>query len=265
LDGFGKKLGFGRSHLGKVPAAKGGRRTRALWLLPATAVLMLAAAAAFNGSPVSQAGLGLLMTALQDPMALFSQRSPGKRSGPLVSIKGKTGPRERVLASVRDRPTPQIADIPAVVLDMPPVVDIPPGTFSTPPQPTITPTEIIGSPYVPTTPFSTNIPGFIPGETPPPLVATAPPDVPPPTSLLLPPPTIGSNPPETPPSQTPPGVTPGSPPGTTPGTPPSTPPETPPGTTPGGPIVLPEPSSWSVMIMGLIATGFVRRRKRKAG
>ena len=261
MDGVGKKLGFGLSRLRQAFAEKGERRLRALWLLPASAGLMVVAAAAFHESPVSRAGLNLLMVALKDPFALLSQRSPGHRSGPLVAIKGKTGPRERVLSTVRERPPVRVADISPVVLDLPVVVDIPPGTFYTPTLPTppmLTPGEIIGPPFLPTTPFSVSVPGFTPGETPPPLVATNPPEVPPPIIVTTNPP------PNTPPLLIP-GGTPDTPPVTPPGTPPGTPPVTPPGTPPeqpGGPIILPEPSSLSMMIMGLIATAFVLRRRK---
>jgi len=268
-------LGFGRSRLVQALAAKGGRWRRALWLLAGLAALILVAAAAFQSSPESHARLGLLIAALKDPMALLSERSPGFRIGPLIPIKGKGGPRERVLSSVRDRPRagphervlasardrPPVAaaeDTPPVVLDMPVVVDIPTGAFFTPAAPTqafLPPDQLVGSLFTPVTPFNYTVPGFTPGETPPPLVATATPDVPStpgsPSGPSVPPTIIASNPPVTPP-----GITPG----TNPETPQGSTPVVPPG---GGPIILPEPSTWSMMILGLLAIGFVLRRNRK--
>ena len=277
LDDVGNTLGFDPSRTALARALKGVRWRRAFWLLLASAGLVLVAAAAFNSSPVSQARLRLLMAALKDPMALFTERSPGFRTGNLIPIKGKGGPRERVLSSARERPPAKSEaphervlgsardrstgeDVPAVVLDMPVVIDIPPGALfnpGSPAQATITPNLVIGSPFIPVTPFNYSVPGFTPEETPPPLVATTPPQIPiiPGSTLSqsLPPIIIASNPPTT----TPGGTT-SNPPGT----------ETPPGSTPGtsggpGPVIVPEPSTGSMMVLGLIATGFALRRNRK--
>jgi hypothetical protein len=239
-------------------AATGVKWKRRRWLLPALAMLMLVAAPELGDVAMSSVNLRKLIAALENPLALLAKRSPGNRSGTVVSIKGKARPHERVLSSVRDRPAPVVADIPSVNLDMPVVVDIPPGALAPapPPQAPLSPAQIFGAPFGPPGFFGGPVfppGGFFPGGTPP---GTTPPGTTPP----------GNTPPgTTPPGTTPPGTT---PPGTTP------PGTTPPGTTgtppgggpPGGDtIVVPEPSTWSVMIAGLIAMGFAARgRKTKS-
>jgi hypothetical protein len=231
----------------------GARWKRAIWLVPVSAVLVLAAATGFSDRALSSAGLRVLIAALKDPLALFAERSPGNRgAGPLIPTKGKAGPHERVLSEVRDRPAPAGGDTPAVVLDMPPVVDIPAGTLT--PMPgeqggTLPPEQLIGTPFVPAAPFGT--PSFTPGENIPPPLFVGP--IPP--GGISPPGTPGS--PPGPPTiiGTPPGGpgTPGTPGGPTP---PSVPPDTPPGI-----VVLPEPAPWTMMILGVLALVVLRRRR----
>lgn len=239
-------------------------RMRAPLLVAVLAPAILVAATA--GFPAfSYVGLRMLMTALKDPLALLSERSPGNRTGALISIKGKTGPSERVLSSVRDRPGSNAAPV---------QLDIPAGTFA-PPQlqeAELAPGGPAGTPFVPASPFGSA--PVTPGGTP-----AAPSIFFPPTGGFIPGTTPSASTPDTsgPPGSTPPGSTP--PGGTTPGgtppgeTPPggTTPGETPPGGTPpgetppgGGIIVVPEPAPWTMMFLGLIATGALRRR-RSAG
>jgi hypothetical protein len=174
-----------------------------------------------------------IVAALKDPLALFAERSPGARSaGALLSTK-HVRPNERVLPTIRDRPSPLgILDTP--LQDTPPaVVDIPPGAFV--PSPYNLANERVPTPiFTPLFP----VPQFeIPpgGGTP----SGGPPGTPP-----------GGPPEETP---TPPGGTPGTP------TPPNQP------TPPGGPpvITLPEPATWTVMSLGLLALGMAARRRAR--
>lgn len=180
-----------------------------------------------------------ILAALKDPLALFSERSPGRRiAGRLLSTKGQGGPHERVLSNVRDRESPQVADnsVPdsvAAIPIIPPQYDVPPTDRTT------------GSlPFVPSAPSIP--PSFIPGgflvPNPPPVNPTGP----------NPP---GPNPPgPNPPGPNPPGPNPPGPPG---------PPDIPPPDKP--PVIpIPEPSTWALMLFGffvLVAAG--RRRKTK--
>jgi hypothetical protein len=209
--------------------------------------------AATTGFPAfSNVSLRILIAALKDPLALLSERSPGNRTGALISIKGKTGPSERVLSSVRDRPDTNAAPV---------QLDIPAGAFA-PPQfqeAELAPSQPADTPFVPTSPFGSS--SVTPGGAP-----AAPTFFIPPSSGFFPGETQSASPPAAsgPPGSTPPGSTP--PGGTTPGgtppgdTPPggTTPGETPPG---GSTVVLPEPATWSMMILGLFAAGALRRRR----
>jgi len=250
LDNIGKKAGFRDFQVGRAAAPRGRNRVRAVLLVPVLASAILVAATA--GFPAfSYVGLRMLIAALKDPLALLSERSPGNRTGHLISIKGKTGPSERVLSSVRDRPGANAAPV---------LLDIPAGTLA-PPQfqeAQLAPGGAGGTPFVPASPFGSSpvTPGGVPA---------APSSFFPPTGGFVPGTTPSASTPGTsPPGGTPPGGTP--PGGTTPGgTPPGeTPPGgTPPGDTPpgGGIIVVPEPAPWTMMVLGLIATGTLRRRR----
>lgn len=215
-----------------------------------------------------------------DPMAVLDKRSPRRRrAGPFSFTKSK--PHERVLATVRDRLKP-IAISPSLEIQIPagtfapsggsPVakLDIPPGFFASDGQ---------GAPHH--SGFSEDIPfegaggqpllpAILAGNTPPPATVTAPggsagpqstqsaggpalqggglpqsssPGEPPGSSV--PPPGSGSSPtPDTPPGGSPPGGSSGQP--------------SPPGT-----LVVSEPSSSTILIVGLIAVGLGRRRLRK--
>jgi len=253
LDDIGKSFRL-------IRLAIGMRWRRAPWLVPALAVLMLAAAAEFSGTALRNGSLRILIAALKDPLTLLSDRSPGKRSGRLIPIKGKGGPRERVLSQVRDRPAPGL-DVPPVVLDMPLVLDIPAGELVPPGE---VPVDQIGLPP-PAAPFNLAnfvpgniaIPpfGFIPGETPAlPGTPITPPGTPPPGGSTPGSPTSPGGP--TPGGPTSPGETPGGPGG----------PTSPPGgsTTPEGPppsIELPEPAPWTMMMLGVFAVGVSRRNQ----
>lgn len=74
---------------------------------------------------VNHVGNAKIVDALRNPLALFAERSPGERgSGPLHLTK--SGPHERVLASVRER-NPAPADTP--VLASAPSTAAGPGTM----------------------------------------------------------------------------------------------------------------------------------------
>lgn len=268
----------------------------AFLLVPLLVALLFAAQ--FRDSALSSVSVKTLAAALMDPIALLAQRSPGGRSGPLVTIKGKkVGPHERVLSTVRDRPAPDSANTPDTeTLPAPVRLDIPPGAIAPPistgaplaarPTPirgSIIPTAFAGAPSltppirpsVPpdtgtgtgtgngtdtgngTGPTDTNTPSpASPGDAIPP--NTAPPETIPPGQPNTPP--LSPPSPETPPggSGTPGDGTPG---GGTPGG------GTPGGGTPGGggAIPVPEPSAWSMMIVGLFFLGFAARgRKAKS-
>jgi len=182
-------------------------------------------------SKVAMAEIG---AALEDPLTLFAERSPGGRGARvLISIKG---PHERVLSTVRERPHVIPPGLDSFVFAAAPeaVASIP----MVPPQYDTQPLDRIFGPP----PFA-----FFPGGIPQGLVPGAPPSTPilppigPPTGPDIPPIIVGPPPPGTP---VPPSV-----------------PETPPPVT----IVLPEPATWATMILGLFAIGLRRRvRSRPA-
>ena len=181
-----------------------------------------------------------VLAALQDPLTLFSQRSPGMRLGSLLSTKGKSGPHERVLSTVRDREPPPTPEnfLPISVTSVP---IVPPAYEGLPTDHTL------GSlPFVPPPSFIPS--GFIPGGfSPPSGTPPEPPGEPPPGG----PPPGGPPPGEPPPGGPPPGEPP-------PGGPP--PGEPPPGTPPLIPI--PEPSSWTFVLFGIFAVAAARRVRK---
>jgi hypothetical protein len=194
---------------------------RRLALAPLLAVLFLAGVAEFGSPAFSAASKRLVMTAwedslaaLQDPLSLFAERSPGGRgAGALLSTKSK--PYERVLSTVRDREAP--VEFPAD--DSAPSaafasIPIAAPEYESPRDQSVA--SLFFPPFFPTPP---GFPGFIPGA--------------PPT---------GTPPTDTPPPESPP-----------PESPPSTPPVT---------IVLPEPATWTVMILGLVAVRWRVRKRR---
>jgi hypothetical protein len=193
---------------------------RRLALAPLLIVLFLAGVAEFGSPAFSAASKRLLiaaledsLAALQDPLSLFAERSPGgRRAGALLSTKSK--PHERVLSTVRERETPvEMPDDGPVTSLAFASVPIAAPEYDSPHDQSVA--SLFFPPFFPNTPPGYS--GFLPG---------APPTATPPT-------------PETP---TPP---------------PESPPLSPPVT-----IVLPEPASWTVMILGLIAIA-ARRRVRK--
>jgi len=180
---------------------------------------------------ISKVSREMIVAALQDPLSLFSDRSPGERlPGALLSTK--KGPHERVLSTVRERPQAS---------DLPPGTDTPifsaaPPVFES--SPTAPPTGQFTGPPAFGPPFS-NTPFLYPGPPP----GAVPPGGTPPD---------GAPPGGTPPGGTPPG---GTPPG---GTPPGgTPPGEPPGTPPTIPV--PEPATWTMMLLGLLAVRMAAR------
>ena len=211
------RRGDGPSGFHRITARYAARRKRALLLTPL--LIGLSVLAIGHGrEAVSKVSRRMIFAALQDPLSLFSGRSPGeRRAGALLSTT-TAAPHERVLSTVRDRE---------------PASDLPPGTD----------TPIF--PAAPTATESSAPPG-----------AQFPPAFGPPfsnTPFLFPGPPPGTFPPGgTPPGGTPPGGTP--PGGTPPGEPPpGGPPETPPI------IPIPEPATWTMMLLGLLAVGATMR------
>ena len=181
---------------------------------------------------VSRVSREKIIAALKDPLSLFGDRSPGeRRPGALLASK-KGGPHERVLSTIQDRP--QAGDVPPAA-DNPVFTAAPPLFESSSGAPPVGVTPASGPPFS-GTPFL--FPGPPPG---------APPRGMPPEGV---PP--GGTPPEgTPPGGTPPGGTPpgGPPPGAPP---PGGPPETP-------PTPVPEPATWTMVLLGLLTMGAARR------
>jgi hypothetical protein len=217
-----------------VPA--GGSRIwkRALLLASVLAGLVFVAVVQYCDPAFSKVAMAEIVAALKGPLDLFAERSPGGRGArALISIKPIKGPHERVLSTVRERPA-----------GIPPVVDSPIFTASAavasipmiPPQYDSQPVDRFFAPP-PAAFFPGSPQGFIPGSPPQGLVPGSPPSEPivPPTGPDVPPIIVGPPPPGTP---VPPSV-----------------PETPPPVT----IVLPEPATWAMMILGLFAIGLRRR------
>jgi len=228
---------FTHNRIASPHALRTKRWKRGLLLAPLFAALLFAAVGEFGGAAFSLGTKNLLLAALQDPLSLFAERSPGRRAGPLLSIKAKAGPHERVLSTVREREpaNPVFADIPgpfATLPIIPPQYDAPPLDLATgEPQPFF--------PAAPPVPPGFFIPGefFPPGN--PPGANVPPGEIPPP-----------GTPPGTPPPETnPPG-----PPITPPGNPPVTPPVV---------IPIPEPATWTMMALGLFAVGVAARRRAR--
>ena len=228
---------------------------RVLWLAPLLLGLTFVAVTDPGGHAFSQAVRKKIIAALKDPLGLLTQRSPGKRSSTRHLTKTKTGPHERVLSTVRERPMPAALPPEAAnpLLETPPaVLDIPAGALAPapPPLPAVEtgPGAPVFNPPFFTPFFPTGFPGPGGPSTP------APPGLTPP-GLAHP----GSPPPEQPPaSPQPPGQPPAFPP------PPESPPLSPPGFTPPVTISLPEPATWTMMGLGFLAAVVsARRRARK--
>jgi hypothetical protein len=183
--------------------------------------------------------VGLFFVAMTDP----GSRAAGKALGMKIayalkdplSLFGERSPggrRPGALLSTKSDFAPHERVL-STIRDRESSPEIPPGAdnpiFAAVPEALQLPpgTEIPGPPAS-GPPFS-NTPIFFPGP-------------PPPTGVSTPPP-----------SDTPPGTPPGTPPDTPPTT--ETPPAIPPGTIP-----IPEPASWLIVSMGLLALGMARRR-----
>jgi hypothetical protein len=216
----------GPSQLQSMLATRGITSKRALLLAPVLLALTFIAVTDPSSQAISKAIRKKISAALKDPLALFAQRSPGGRTHAAHLTKTKTGPHERLLSTVRDRPSPP--GVASPLLDTPPaILDIPPGAFALVPFPTID--------NIPELP-PINPPGFTPFI---------------PTGFPGGPPGGPSTPPGSPPPENPPG----SPPVSPPVSPPSNPPTT---------VVIPEPATWTMMSLGLLAVALsARRRVRK--
>ena len=231
--------GPARFHL--IAARRSARRKRALLLTPLV-IGALVLAVGPGREAISRVSREKIIAALKDPLSLFADRSPGaRRPGALLASK-KGGPRERVLSTVRDRP--QAGDGPPAA-DNPIFAAAPPAfeSSSDSPPPGVPPAS--GPPF-------SGTPFLFPGPP-----RGAPPSGIPPEGV----PPGGIPPGGTPPGETPPGgIPPGGPP---PGGPP--PGEPPPGGPPGTPpIPIPEPATWTMMLLGLLAAGAVARAARRS-
>jgi hypothetical protein len=221
------------------------RWKRSLLLVLALAGLFFIALAEDGGPASSKAITSEIIALLNDPLNLLDERSPGGRgSRVLLSIKG---PHERVLSTVREResPIPPVVDNPAFATPEA-VASIPmiPPEYETPPS-----DQLIGSPsfpsFNPTTPL--DYPNIAAGGAPTPNVPVAPAvsSGGAPTSQAPAPPAGPADGTPAPSARVPPPALPGTPP------------------TPGITVV-PEPATWTMMILGLFAIGAgVRRGARK--
>lgn len=230
----------------KLPVTLSMGWKRGLLVALVLAGLFFLAEVGSGNSAISRLGIAAMVAALKDPLAVFNERSPGKRSGALLSIK-KGAPHERVLSTVRERPSP-----PGTPVGIPPGADNP--VFAATPAalipgipPAVPGDRVFGPPTF--APFFPGAVGIRPGEQVPPLIIpiTQP-------GLEIPPDSI---PPGTTPGIVPPGETSPEQPSIPPGiTPPSEPPEI---------IVLPEPGTWGMMILGLFVIGMATRRRARNG
>jgi hypothetical protein len=87
-----------------APAKRRRTWARTLLLVPLLIALFFISIAELGHPAAGKAGRRTgIIAALEDPLALFAERSPGERgAGPLLSTK-PGGPAERVLSGVRDR------------------------------------------------------------------------------------------------------------------------------------------------------------------
>lgn len=86
---------------------------RTLLLVPLLVGLLFMAVAELGHPAAGKVRRSGIIAALEDPLSLFADRSPGGRgSGPLLSTKPGLGPEERVLSQVREREAP-LGDPPA--------------------------------------------------------------------------------------------------------------------------------------------------------
>lgn len=79
------------------------RWARTLVLVPLLIGLFLVSVVELGHPAAGKAGRAGLMAALEDPLALFAERSPGERGGGALLSTKPGGPTERVLSEVRDR------------------------------------------------------------------------------------------------------------------------------------------------------------------
>jgi len=246
----------------------GRTRQRVLLLAPALLSLFFMAAAEYGRETTADAGTGGVVTAikdkivaaLKDPLALLAERSPGGRiPGPLHLTKPNTGPHERVLAQVRERdPAPDLTpsgddsvfagDAPATTSfpgDLSQGSGLPPGipaSFNTP----------LGFPGIGAAAANPGGGGTLPGDPGNPSTPGGPTNTQPGgPGIPDPPPGDPGNPIGTPPGD--PG-TPGAPPGN---------PGGPIGGTPPPATEIPEPATWALMILGLLAAGATMRRQER--
>jgi hypothetical protein len=197
---------------------------------------------------------GRIVAALEDPLALLDERSPGRRGpGALHLTKSGARPHERVLADVRQRePGPDLAPGAEPVA----LVDIAPAAVAPPAAPPRDSTGIGGDGYLMPGIIGAPLgfpefPGAFPGG--PAILGMLPGTAGNPGSPNAPPGTGGG--PNLPPGNTGNPDSPNSPPGNA---------DTPPGGSPPGggsptTISIPEPATWLLMTLGLIVLLAMRR------
>jgi hypothetical protein len=243
------------------------KRKRALLLIGVLAGAVFATAAVQDGRAIGKV-LRESVAALRDPLTLIADRSPGARDSGALRLT-KNGPHERVLSSVRDRePVPEqdnpfAAGTPDQFAGSPLATDGNPlaGTplagagspnFARPFSaiPAVFPSSGAGS-----TAPSTNSPTPGGSSTPIPGGSSAPGAPLPPIAISFP-------------SDPQPGApSPDAPPPGSPSPPDSSPPDSPP---PGSPVLptpptsIPEPATWTMMVLGLVAAGSSARRRYRA-
>ena len=191
-------------------------------LVPALFSLFFVGLAEHSGRATGNAIKKVIIALLNDPLNLLDERSPGGRGlRVLLSIKG---PHERVLSTVRERASPMTPAVANAVFAAAPeaLVAIPiiPSEYET-----LAPDQVIGSPSFPSS-FSTtplDYPNIIAGSAPAPN-APVPPAVssggaPTPNAPMSPLALLGAPPPD-------PGI-----------------------------IIVSEPATWAMMILGFLAIG----------
>jgi hypothetical protein len=241
------------------------KRKHAISMLAVLSGLAFGAIVERSNPALSKIAAAKIAEAFRAPLSLFADRSPGERSsGALLSTKpdrrAGAAPHERVLAAVRDREAP---------------LDVPAAADSSADSPAVGPEDLAAGNAAPgatspdrafnTSPFTafpigfSGFPAGLPFGTPPATSPIGSGAAPADQAAGLPPATLPLSPaapdaPETTPELPSTPSTPGAPSG-----PPTSPPPSGPGT-----ITVPEPATWTIMLLGLLVIGAtVRRRMRK--